>query len=224
KKDHPKGSAEQKVGDFYASGMDTVAIEKAGYAPLKPMLAKIDAVKDYKELLQLLAGNFKEGDGDLLGLYVGADERNSAKNILVMYQTGLSLPEKDYYTKTDSITVMQRNKLVQHIAAYNKLTGMDAAKADAAAAAVLKLETAIAASHLTPVEQRDPVKNYNKMSVADLDKMAPNLAIAQNLSLMGIQTDSVNVSQPKYYQALSKLLASESIDAWKAKVRYDYIS
>lgn len=224
KKDHPKGSAEQKVGDFYASGMDTVAIEKAGYEPLKPMLAKIDAVKDYKELMQLLAGNFKEGDGDLLGLYVGADERNSAKNILVMYQTGLSLPEKDYYTKTDSITVMQRNKLVQHIAAYNKLTGMDAAKADAAAAAVLKLETAIAASHLTPVEQRDPVKNYNKMSVADLDKLAPNLAIAQNLSLMGIQTDSVNVSQPKYYQALSKLLASESIDAWKAKVRYDYIS
>jgi putative endopeptidase len=224
KKDHPKGSAEQKVGDFYASGMDTVAIEKAGYAPLKPMLEKIDAVKDYKELLQLLAGNFKEGDGDLLGLYVGADERNSAKNILVMYQTGLSLPEKDYYTKTDSITVMQRNKLVQHIAAYNKLTGMDAAKAEAAAAAVLKLETAIAASHLTPVEQRDPVKNYNKMSVADLNKMAPNLAIAQNLTLMGIQTDSVNVSQPKYYQALSKLLASESIDAWKAKVRYDYIS
>lgn len=224
KKDHPKGSAEQKVGDFYASGMDTAAIEKAGYTPLQPMLAKIDAVKDYKELLQLLASSAKEGDGDLLGMYVGADERNSTKNILVLYQTGLSLPEKDYYTKTDSITVMQRNKLVQHIAAYFKLTGMDAAKADAAAATVLKLETAIAASHLTPVEQRDPVKNYNKMSVADLDKLAPNLSIAQNLNLMGIQTDSVNVSQPKYYQALSKLLASESIDAWKAKVRYDYIS
>lgn len=224
KKDHPKGSAEQKVGDFYASGMDTAAIEKAGYTPLQPMLAKIDAVKDYKELLQLLASSAKEGDGDLLGMYVGADERNSTKNILVLYQTGLSLPEKDYYTKTDSITVMQRNKLVQHIAAYFKLTGMDAAKAEAAAATVLKLETAIAASHLTPVEQRDPVKNYNKMSVADLDKLAPNLSIAQNLNLMGIQTDSVNVSQPKYYQALSKLLASESIDAWKAKVRYDYIS
>jgi putative endopeptidase len=224
KKDHPKGSAEQKVGDFYASGMDTAAIEKAGYTPLQPMLAKIDAVKDYKELLQLLASSAKEGDGDLLGMYVGADERNSTKNILVLYQTGLSLPEKDYYTKTDSITVMQRSKLVQHIAAYFKLTGMDAAKADAAAASVLKLETAIAASHLTPVEQRDPVKNYNKMSVADLDKLAPNLSIAQSLSLMGIQTDSINVSQPKYYQTLSKLLASESIDAWKAKVRYDYIS
>lgn len=224
KKDHPKGSAEQKVGDFYASGMDTAAIEKAGYTPLQPMLAKIDAVKDYKELLLLLASSAKEGDGDLLGMYVGADERNSTKNILVLYQTGLSLPEKDYYTKTDSITVMQRSKLVQHIAAYFKLTGMDAAKADAAAASVLKLETAIAASHLTPVEQRDPVKNYNKMSVADLDKIAPNLSIAQSLSLMGIQTDSINVSQPKYYQALSKLLASESIDAWKAKVRYDYIS
>ncbi len=67
KKDHPKGSTEQKAGDFYASGMDTVAIEKAGYEPLKPMLAKIDAVKDHKVLMSLLAVNAKEGHGDLIG-------------------------------------------------------------------------------------------------------------------------------------------------------------
>eukprot|EP01137_Pigoraptor_chileana_P004520 Opistho-2@2676 len=128
KKDHPQGSTEQKVGDFFASGMDTVAIEKAGYEPLKPMLAKIDAVKDHKELMNLLAENAKEGNGDLIGYYVGADERNSVKNILVLYQTGTSLPEKDYYTKTDSITVNQRNKLVEHAANYFTLTGTDATK------------------------------------------------------------------------------------------------
>jgi putative endopeptidase len=224
KKDHPKGSTEQKVGDFFASGMDTVAIEKAGYEPLKPMLAKIDAVKDYKELMNLLAENAKEGNGDLIGYYVGADERNSVKNILVLYQTGTSLPEKDYYTKTDSITVNQRNKLVEHAANYFTLTGTDAATAQRGAAAVLALETAIAQSHLTPVEQRDPVKNYNKMSVAQLEKISPNIGWTNVLAKMGISTDSVNVSQPNYYKALSTLLVSQPIDVWKQKVKFDYIS
>ena len=224
KKDHVKGTAEQKVGDFYASGMDTAAIEKVGYEPLKPMLAKIDAIKDYKELLSLLADNAKEGDGDLVGFYVGADERNSVKNILVLYQTGTSLPEKDYYTKTDSITVNQRNKLVDHAAKYFSLVGMDEAIAKKSAQSVLALETEIAKSHITPVAQRDPIKNYNKMSVAELEKLAPNINWADNFSRMGIKTDSINVSQPKYYQALSVLLASQPIDVWKQKVKFDYIT
>jgi len=224
KKDHVKGTAEQKVGDFYASGMDTAAIEKVGYEPLKPMLAKIDAIKDYKELLSLLADNAKEGDGDLVGFYVGADERNSVKNILVLYQTGTSLPEKDYYTKTDSITVNQRNKLVDHAAKYFSLVGMDEAIAKKSAQSVLALETEIAKSHITPVAQRDPIKNYNKMSVAELEKLAPNINWANNFSRMGIKTDSVNVAQPKYYQALSVLLASQPIDVWKQKVKFDYIT
>lgn len=223
-KDHPKGSIEQKVGDFYASGMDTVAIEKAGYEPLKPLLAKIDAVKDHKELMSLLAENAREGNGDLIGFYVGADERNSAKNILVLYQTGTSLPEKEYYTKTDSITVNQRNKLVAHAATYCTLTGTAPDAAQKAGKSVLALESLIAQSHLTPVEQRDPVKNYHKMSVAQLEKLAPNIGWADVLAKMGIRTDSVNVAQPRYYQALSALLVSQPIEAWKQKVKFDYIS
>jgi putative endopeptidase len=224
KKDLAKGSIEQKVGDFYASGMDTAAIEKAGYEPLKPMLAKIDAVKDYKELLALLAESAKEGDGDLIGFFVGADEKNSKQNIMVLYQTGTTLPEKDYYTKMDSITMNQRNKLVEHAANYFKLTGVDDATAQKNAAQVLALETLIAKSHRTPVEQRDPVKNYNKMPVTDLGKLAPNINWTDLFSKMGIRTDSVNVAQPGYYTALSTLLASQPIDAWKAKVKFDYIS
>lgn len=224
KKDHKAGSAEQKVGDFYASGMDTVAIEKAGYDPLKPMLAKIDAVKDHKELINLLAESYMEGDGDLIGIYIGADERNSSKNILTLYQTGLSLPEKDYYTKNDPTIVEQRQKFVEHIINYFVLTGVDKTVATSQAAAVLKLETDIAKSHLAPVELRDPIRNYNKMSVADLEKLAPNIGWTAALQKMGIQTDSINVSQPAYYKALSALLASQPIDVWKSKVKYDYIS
>ena len=226
KKDQSKGSIPQKVGDYYASGMDTATIEKLGYEPLKPLLARIDAVKDYKELLSLVAQQIKEGDGDIspVGYYVGPDERNSVKNILVLAQTGLSLPEKDYYTKMDSLTVQKRTKLVEHAAKYFTLTGMNEADANKAAAAVLALETEIAKSHLSPVELRDPVKNYNKMSVQQLEKLSPNINWKELFTQMGIQPDSVNVSQPKYYAALSALLAAQPIDAWKAKVKYSYIA
>lgn len=224
RKDLAKGSKEQKVGDFYASGMDSIAIDKAGYDPLKPMLAKIDAVQNSTALIDLLAASFREGDGDLIGMYVGADERNSAKNILILYQTGLSLPEKDYYTKTDSTTVAQRRKLVAHAAKLFEMTGIDAATAQSWAQSVLALETKIAQSHLLPVDLRDPIRNYNKMSVADLVKLSPQINWGHTLQLMGIQTDSVNVSQPAYYKALGALLASEPIEVWKAKARFDYIA
>lgn len=224
KTDHKAGSNEQKVGDFYASGMDTAAIEKAGYEPLKPMLTKIDAVKNYKELINLLASSYAEGDGDLLGIYIGADERNSTKNILSLYQTGLTLPEKDYYTKTDAPTAEKRQKLVEHITNLFALTGVDKTLAAQQAAAVLKLETAIAVSHLAPVELRDPIKNYNKMSVGDLEKISPNISWTSSLAKMGIQTDSINVAQPAYYKTLSALLASQPIEVWKSKVKFDYIS
>ena len=224
KTDHPKGSSEQRVGDFYASGMDTATIEKIGYEPLKPMLAKIDAVKDYKELLSLIAESAQEGNGELIGYYVGADERNSTKNILILSQTGLSLPEKDYYTKIDSLTINQRNKLVEHATKYFTMAGVDESVAKKNAASILALETEIAKSHITPIEQRDPIKNYNKMAVADLERISPNINWAGFLGKIGIHTDSINVSQPKYYQALSTLLASQPIDVWKQKVKFDYIS
>lgn len=221
-----KGSVAQKVGDFYASGMDTAAIEKSGYESLKPMLAKIEAVSNYRELVNLLAESMKEGDGDIsqIGYYVGSDERNSVKNILILYQSGTTLPEKDYYTKTDSITVNQRNKLVEHAATYFRLTGMDDAAAKKGAADLLALETLIAKSHKTPVEMRDPIKNYNKMSVADLEKISPNIGWTNVFNRMGLKPDSVNVAQPAYYQALSALLASQPIGVWKSKIRFDYIS
>lgn len=224
KTDHPKGSAAQKVGDFYASGMDTVTIEKKGFDPLKPMLAKIDAVKDYKELQMVLAEAETTGEGDLFGYYVGPDERNSTTNILSLYQSGTTLPEKDYYTKQDSITKSQRAKFVAHAAKYFELTGADAITAQKNAESVLMLETFIAASHLTPVEQRDPVKNYNKMSVSDLQKLTPNILWTMAFKKMGATLDSLNVAQPRYYETLSKLFASQPIEVWKNKIKFDYIS
>lgn len=220
-----KGSLEQKLGDFYASGMDTVTIEKLGAAPLKPVLEKIDAIKDYKELMAYVAETVASGDDNgLLSTYVGADEKNSTMNILSLYQSGISLPEKDYYTKQDSAVKAARAALVNYAAKLFTLTGADAATADKNAASILALETELAKYNRTPVEQRNPQKNYNKMSVAELDKQGPNINWPQVFAKMNVKIDSVNVGQPEYYAGLSKLLPAQPIESWKNKIKFEYIS
>ncbi|MBP6430483.1 MAG: M13 family metallopeptidase [Ferruginibacter sp.] len=225
KKSNSTGSVEQKLADYYDSGMDTVTIEKLGAAPLKPMLARIDAIKDYKELMQYVAEANAVGDDDgLLSLYVGADEKNSTTNIINFSQTGLTLPEKDYYTKQDSATKAARAAFVKYVSTMFALTGSDAATADKNADEVLGLETEIAKSHKSPIELRDPQKNYNKMSVADFDKQCPNINWPQIFTKMNVKVDSINVGQLGYYTSLNKLLATTPIDVLKAKVKFAYIS
>jgi putative endopeptidase len=222
---HTKGTAAQKVGDFYASGLDTLTIEKKGYEPLKPVLEKIYAVKSYQELIQLMGSEMKQAnDFSPIGFYVSADEKNSSRNILVLVQSGLNLPEKDSYTKTDSVSIQIRKEYVKNIQTFLALTGTEPVLAQKQAEQVLALETKLAASHLTPVELRDPIKNYHKMSVAALQQLSPQLNWSDLLPQIGIQTDSINVSQPAYYSALGKLLASEPIEVWKQKAAYAFIS
>jgi putative endopeptidase len=218
-----KGSLQQKVGDYYASGMDTVAIEKVGAEPLKPMLAKIDAIKNYKELVSFLNESYAKGDGFLFGFYVTADEKNSSQNIPVFTQGGLSLPEKDYYTRQDSATKATRAAFIKNIKNMFTLAGTDTATALKNATTVLALETELSKSHRTPVEQRDPQKNYNKMSVADWQKQTPNLDWKDFFAKLNVKVDSIDVAQPGHFVALSSLLASQPIDNLKTKIKYDYI-
>jgi putative endopeptidase len=219
-KDNASGSLEQKVGDLYKSGMDTAAIEKLDYEPIKPLLAKINAVKDYKDLVKLAADGFKTGDGFLLGFYVSPDDRISSKNVAHFDQTGITLPERDYYFKTDSASKKIRDEYVKHIAKVFELTGVDAATAAKKADGILKLETAIAQSHLTPVELRDPVKNYNKFAVTDLQKQMPDVDLKDAFDRMDLKTDTVLVGQPGYYKALDNLLKTQPIDVWKDKALF----
>jgi len=223
-KDNPAGSNEQKVGDLYKSGMDTVTIEKLGYDPIKPQLAKIAAVKDYKDLVKVAADGFKTGDGFLFGFYISPDDRISTKNAAHFDQTGLGLPDKDYYTDTAKEKVKIRAAYVKYIAKLFSLVGVDTATASKKAAGVYKLETEIAASHLAPVELRDPVKNYNKFAVADFQKQIPDIDLKDAFSRMGLHIDTILVGQPKYYQSLDGLLKSTPIDVWKDKATFDEIS
>ncbi len=221
KQDNAKGSKEQKVGDLYLSGMDTAAMEKLGYDPVKPLLAKINSVTDYKQLVDVSASTFNDGDGFLFGFYVAPDDKNSKKNMAHFGQTGIGLPERDYYFNTDTPTVKIRAEYVKYIAKLFTLTGVDAATAAKKADGILKLETAIAQSHLTPVELRDPIKNYNKLTVAQFQKEMPDIDLKRVLKLMNVNTDTVLVGQPKYYVALDKLLKMQPIQVWKDELEFN---
>jgi putative endopeptidase len=224
KGNHSKGSLEQKVGDYYLSGMDTITIEKLGATPLLPMLTKIDAVKDIKELMNLNMDNYVKGSGSLLGFYVSADDKNSDMNIPVFTQSGLSLPEKEYYTRKDSSTIAARNGLLKLTSSLFELTGTDKITADKKAKELLALETLIATYHLKPEELRDPVANYNKKSVADIDKLHPNIPFGSLFTKLNAKADSVNMAQPKYFEGLNKLLVSQPLQVWKDKLKFSYIN
>ncbi|WP_183565348.1 M13 family metallopeptidase [Mucilaginibacter sp. SP1R1] len=220
KQDNPAGSKEQKVADLYTSGMDTVGIEKLGYEPVKPQLAKIKAVTNYKELIGLAADGYKNGEGFLLGFSVEPDDKVSTMNIAHFSQAGLGLPNRDYYFNTDSATVKIRAGYLKYIAKLFTLTGIDTASANKKAAGILKLETAIAKSHLTPTELRDPVKNYNKFAVADLQKQVPDIDLKDVFKRMELHADTVLVGQPLYFKALDELLKTQPIEVWKDKASF----
>ncbi len=215
KSDSPAGSIEQKVGDFYASGMDTAAINKRGYEPIKPVLARIDALTDVPSLLTLVAEEEQAGDRSIIGLNVGPDDKHSTVNIAQFYQTGIGLPERDYYFKTDSSTLAIQKAYKKYLADLFELTGTDATTARKYATVAYDLEKQLASAHRTNIELRDVKANYNKLAVATLAKKQPTVSWTTLLKKLGVKADSVNVGQPAYYEKLNTLLKSVSINDWK---------
>ncbi len=209
------GSIEQKVADFYASGMDTTTIDKLGYEPVKPYLKKIDDIKDAKGVMQFAAEMQTYQNPTLFNMQIGADEKNSAMNIPSLYQGGLGLPDRDYYFKTDSSSVKVINAYKEYVKKVFMLTGTDEATATKNVDIVYNFEKMLAASQSTNVELRDPQTNYHKMAVVELDKKMPNFGWTSVLSAMKIKCDSLNIGQPKHFENINTLLASTPVDTWK---------
>lgn len=218
------GSIEQKAGDFYASGMDSTTIENRGYDPVKPYLQKIDSIKDAKDILQYTIWMQLQNDNPVFAQSVSPDDKNSSMNIAVYYQTGLGMPDRDYYFKTDPQTQKVADAYKTYMKKLFMLTGDDSSKAAIEVAAVFELEKQMASSHKTQVELRDPQSNYHKMAVADLDKKMPVLAWKTTLDAVGVHADSVNVSQPEYYTKLNELIKSAPLDTWKKYLRFHLLS
>jgi putative endopeptidase len=212
------GSNQQKIGDFWAVGIDSVKANKLGYEPIK---AEVDEIMDMESIDQVpgeIARLIPLGVRALIGPRVSQDDKNSDKMALYLHQSGLGLPNRDYYFNTDTRTKNIRRAYVRHVANTFKLLGQDSTMANANAARVMKLETALAKSSRKLEALRDPYKNYNKMTIAQLDKLTPGVNWKEWLGEMGVKNiDTVIVGQPEFYQTAGRLLKQEAdLDDWQA--------
>jgi putative endopeptidase len=223
-KSAPKGSNTQKIGDYYFAGMDTVQIDKEGYKPIVPILNAIDGIKSKDDLFKELANIHLRISRPLFMFYVGADERNSSMNIASISQGGLGLPDRDYYLNTDKRTTEIREKYVQYMTNMFKLVGENEADAKKDAAKVMEIETRLATSSLTKVERRDPVKNYNKMSLDSLISLAPGIDWKLYFKSLDISAPAdIDVSQPKFVAAMGALVKDLSVNDLKPYLRWHVI-
>ena len=220
-----KGSNEQKIGDFWSSGMDSAKIENDGLKHLLPYLDKINAITDTKSLLATVSEFRKLGSYTLFADFVTQDDKNSEVMTYKLWQGGIGLPEREYYFKTDSATKNIRNEYVKYIATILHMAGDDSLTANKAATDILAIETKLAQASRKLADLRDPYANYNKMATTDLGKMSASIDWNNFLKTEGVKNiDSVIVGQPEFFKALETILKSTPINVWKSYVRFNLVS
>lgn len=207
----------RRLGLFYASCMDSAGADAAGTKPIEGELARIAAISNRAQLNAAIAHFHATGMSPVFGFGTSQDAKNSSLVIVRANQGGLGLPNRDYYTKTDANSEKIRTAYVDHIAKTFELLGRGSAEAKTAAGRVLALETSLANASRTPVQLRDPVANYNPMSVTALNEMTPGFDWNAFMSSLGIKgITSIVVGQPDYFKGVSAALASAPIDDWKS--------
>ena len=212
-----QGSEAQKIADLYTSYMNEAALEKLGTKPLAGELSAIRGLKDKKALPGMIAHLTRIGVSVPYGVYISQDARNSTQHAASIAQSGLGLPDRDYYLKKDDAKLAAvRDKYVAHIA--NTLNMAGHKNAAASAQAIMALETALAEVQWTKVDNRDPVKRYNKTEIAKLAELAPGYDWKDAMGKAGIatKTGTVIVNQPSYLAGYDKVLAATDLDTLKA--------
>jgi endothelin-converting enzyme/putative endopeptidase len=214
-------AVQQKIGDYFAACMNENAIESLGSKPLKPVLAQITALKSKSELPAFLAEEQKRANGFIFGFGSDQDYGDASQVIAFASAGGLGLPDRDYYTKDDERSKNIRDKYVAHVVKMLELAGQYPESAAADAKTVLKIETDLAKASLTRVERRDPYKIYHKMSVAEFQKLTPSFSWEHYLADAGLpNVKTLNVTQPKFFEAVEHELKSVSLPEWKAYLRW----
>jgi putative endopeptidase len=223
---HPgKDSISQRVGDFYASGMDTAAIEKLGYTPIKAELQKLNDISTKQQALNQIAILRTEGLGSpLFRFSVGQDDKDVNTYIPQFSQGGTSLPDRDYYLKNDMRSKTIREAYVSYMTDLFHMTGDNLAQASQKAHDILSLETGLAKLQLSRVEMRDPKKTYNKFSVTDFSKMTPGLDWKNLMTTMKVTgADSILVNNPEFFKGADALFSAVPLDTWKAYLQWRVI-
>jgi putative endopeptidase len=218
------GSNEQKIGDFYASCMDAKQIDAQGLKPIDAELAAIEAIHDTAGLINTGAKLQAQGVGVLFNFGSDQDFRDSSKVIGEAIQGGLSLPDRDYYTRDDEESKKLRQQFVEHVTKILVLAGEAQEKAATEANTILSIETSLAKASMTNVERRDPEKIYHKMSVADAQALAPHLSWDAYFQAVGSpKLAEINIGQPDFFKALDGLLTSVPLADWKTYFRWQLI-
>ena len=224
-KNAAKGSNEKMVADFYKSGMDTVKIEAAGLTPMQPILSRIQAIANTNDLLAEITKEHTEGLSPVFGFYVSPDDKDITKQICQFWQGGLGLSTKGDYFEMDKRSVANRAAYIQYV--QNMLVQMGETEADATknAQSIFNLEKKLASASLTPVEQRDPQKLYNKFDVKTLTAQTPNIDWASLLGGLKVKgQDTVIIGMPEFFKALSTEIKATPLDVWKQYLAFHSVS
>ncbi|MBR5828792.1 MAG: M13 family metallopeptidase [Bacteroidaceae bacterium] len=218
------GSNAQKVGDLYNMVMDSTTRNAQGTAPVKPLMDEVAAIKAKSEIIPLMAKNTRVGIGGFFGTGIGTDIMDSNSNQLGLYQGGLSLPEKEYYSDNDEITLNIRAKFQEYVVNMFKLHGFTADEAQKKMEAVLGIETRIAAKHLSRVERRDPLKSYHKMTYAELKSTIPSINWDEYYSILGINgIEVLNLAHPEAIKEVAAIINECPLDDLKAYLEWRII-
>jgi len=219
------GSNWQKIGDLWTTGMDTVAIEKQGIDPLKSELSRISSIADINGLVVAIGHLQSIGASPFLGEYIAQDEKNSEKMALHLVQGGIGLPDRDYYFDNDARTKNIRTEYANHLEKMFVLLGDNGNDAKKNAATVMSIETSMAEKSRKLEDTRDPYKNYNKVDVTGLTKLAPSVDWKKLFAANGVNSiDTVIVGQPEFFQRLELLVKKNSLDDWKTYLRWNLIN
>lgn len=207
---------------MYKAAMDTLARNKQGITPLSPYLAKINAVKNVKDLQKLMMETEAQGGGvGFFGIGIGADEKNSTRNVVSVGPGSLGLPDRDYYVSEDKDSKEKREKYVLHVSKMLQFLNETPEQAKANAEKILALEIQMSKPRLDRVERRDSKKQYNPTAIADLQKMLPSIDWNTYIKGIGIsKIDTIIVSQPRYMSSLQTLFSENKVEDWKAYMRW----
>jgi len=222
---HEQGTVGQKIADLYNMGMDSATIEKQGAAPLKPYLDEIAAIKNIADVQSVITNQHASGNGTLFSFYGSTDDKNSNWVIAQLYQGGLGLSDRDYYTNQDDHSKEIRNEYVKFVAKMFVLAGNDDALAAAKATKIMAIESRLANASMTRLETRDPVKSYNKMNLKGLTEISSAFDWSSFFTKIGLPgQEEINVGQPEFFKEISKMMTEVPVDDWKAYLEWNVIN
>ena len=220
----PAGSDKQKIGDFFFSGMDSVLLNSKGLADLRGDLGAIDAMHDFRDVVKEAAYIHSVAGAPLFNFGVGQDDRISEKNAVFFEQGGLSLPDRRFYFDEDEQAQTIRRKFVEHVANMLGILGYDSSDARSGAVRMMELETSLAKFARKREDTRDPIKNYNKMTLRHFVEITPDLSVPAFLELSGLRNvDTVIIGQPEYFTSLNGLCRSIPLESWKVYLKYHLV-